>query len=159
MEIAEVLKIVGITSGIVLGIIGAIPQIIQWSKPKPHLVLKYIGFRSLMEENLMKENLKPDDRYRLHLILGNHERFWRRNNDATNVKVECHVIDMNRDQCGGINTISLSKNLPVGENVNKDFIIRPECRKGLNPHTLIVEISCDKGLTIKKEIFFDCYKE
>lgn len=151
MEIAEVLKIVGIISGIVLGIIGAVPQILQWSKPKPHLVLLFADF-----QRLLKENLEPEDRYRLILVIRNDERFGRRNGDATNVRVECHVIDMNRDQLGGIQTKHLSKKLPTGENINTDFVFRPECKEECNPNTLVFEISCDEGQTIKKEILFTC---
>lgn len=151
MNIAEIFKIVGILSGIVLGIIGAVPQIIQWNKPKPHLVLMFVDLKLRMEEGL-----KPDGIYRLKLVLGNDNRFLRRTVDATGVKVEYHVIDMNHEQCGELGTFHLSTKLPIGESVNKDFDFRPECKKGFNPHTLILNIFCDEGQTIKYEIPFDC---
>jgi len=151
MDIAEIFKIVGILFGIVLGIIGAVPQIIQWSKPKPHLVLMFVDLKLRIEKGL-----KPDGIYHLILLLCNDNRFLHRSIDATGVKVEYHVIDMNHEQCGGFGTFSLAKKLPIGESVKREFDFRPECKKMFNPHTLILNISCEEGQKIKSKIPFDC---
>lgn len=92
----------------------------------------------------------------LHIILNNDNILWHRSKDATSVKVECHIIDMNRDQCGNAQTFVLSENLPVGESGNKFFSIQQEgCRKELNPHALVFKIVCKEGRTIKREIPFE----
>jgi hypothetical protein len=150
MDIGTILEIIGIFSGIVLGIIGAAPQIKNWSNPKPQLVLVYYGFR-----RSITDSLKNDYGYHLHLILNNDNILWHRSHEATDVKLECHIIDMNNDQCGDIQTFELSKNLPVGESVNKSLTIRTEeCREELNPHTLVFKITCAEGQTIKRKMPF-----
>lgn len=120
MDIWAILEALGILFGIGLGIIGAAPQIASWVKPKPYLVLMYYDFRCELTESL-----EPDEYY-LHLLLENESLLWHRSHDATDVKVEWRIIDMNRDQCGDIQTFGISKYLPVEESANKRFKIRTE---------------------------------
>jgi hypothetical protein len=150
MDIWAILEVLGILFGIGLGIIGAAPQIIDWSKAKPYLLLVYYNF-----ERPITRDLKVED-YCLHLILNNDSLLWHRSHDATDVKVECHITDMNRDQCGDIQTFEISKCLPVGEGANKRFTIgTEECREELNPHTLVFKIVCKEGRMIERRAPFN----
>ena len=146
MDIAEILKIAGILSGIVLGIIGAVPQIRKWFKPKPHLVLQLVNLKLL----------SPHRMYRLNLVLSNDARFLRRTVDATKVDLEYHVIDANYEQRVGFGTFHLSRKLPIGESVNIAIDFHPSCKEEYNHHPLILTISCEEGQKIKHEISFDC---
>ncbi len=145
--------IIGLAAAIALGLIGAIggiPQIIQWSKPKPHLKLTHISLASVAAKTL-----KADDRYNLHVVLENTRRFLSRSGDTEDLKLEFQVLDMNNQQCGEIQTFSLAQNLPAGEEIDREITVRPAGRPEVNPHTLVLKIISGDGQIIKRKMLYE----
>lgn len=126
----------------IIGVIGGIPQILQWSKPKPHLKIVELKLSRMVNLN-----------YRVHSIIENTKVFWSRNADARDVKAEFIELDKNRVQLRVANTSieNILSGAKAEINADVGIIYRPE----LNPHALILRVTPSEGEKISKQIIFN----
>ncbi|MCW4030365.1 MAG: hypothetical protein NWE92_12055 [Candidatus Bathyarchaeota archaeon] len=137
------IEAIGILFAILWGTIGAIPQIIKWSKPKPRL--------KIIHMELTPENQNACSRYCFSYEIVNESVFWRRPSGATAVKIDVHTMDSNKTQCKEIQSLSVSTYLGGGEKAQNNYLINAFTKKGVNPHTVIFELSCSEGQKVTKK--------
>ena len=129
-----------------LGVVGGVPQVFRWIKPKPHLKIVEVTISKL-----------PDDNYKnqVHLEVANEAKLWTRNGDASNVTLEYFMIDKNGVQCAYAPRELVCAYLLSGTKVQKDteayHVLMPEG----NPYSVIFRVTCNEGGIVKHTVSYD----
>jgi hypothetical protein len=125
-----------------IGIVGGIPQILQWIEPKPHLKI-----------NKAVVAKAPNGTYEFQLEVENTTRKWRRDSDATQIIAELYVMDKDCIQWGIHHNEMLSPFLIAGAKIAKNIRTGSFKQEG-NPHTIIVRVFSKEGATAKHQLSY-----
>jgi len=126
---------------VTIGAIGGIPQIMRWFKPKPNLKISKVFIEK-----------KPDEKINIHLEVKNERKWWRRNQDAKYVEAKWFMMDKDRDQWGGVHSITLTPYLMTDTKISKTLNSAHHFRPEGSPHTIVVLVSCQEGVSSQKII-------
>ena len=129
-----------------LGVVGGIPQIFRWIKPKPHLKIIKATISKLPHDNYT---------YQIHLEIENETKLWRRNGDASNITAEYFMIDKNGVLCASASNQSVSPYLLAGTKVLKDIAAHHSLMPEGNPYSVIFRVTCNEGRTAKQKITYE----
>jgi hypothetical protein len=129
-----------------LGVVGGIPQMSRWIKPKPHLKI----FKATISK-------QPNDnyKYQMHLEIKNEVKLGRRNGDASNVNAEYFVMDKNGVQLASVSNQSVSLYLLAGTRILKDIEAYHSLLPEGNPHSIVFRVTCSEKETAKLKIIYD----
>lgn len=136
---------IGVIVAIIFGVVGTfggIPQLIEWLKPSPHLRL---GKEIVVEMN--------NGRVKVRAKAYNERKLLKRNSDATNVILKLSAIDKNNiliRMTSGYVSACLVPNASTLSDVTFDT---PLNTNG-NPYTILVELRCQEGSTVKQKITY-----
>ena len=130
----------------ILGVLGGIPQLLRQLKPKPRLKITEAQIIKLPEDNY---------KYRVHLMVQNETKFWRRNGDATNVTADYYVIDKNGVQYAAAQGQMLAEYLCAGIKIQKDAEAYHSLVPEGNPYSVILKVTCAEGGRAKKMIPYE----
>jgi hypothetical protein len=130
----------------IIGLLGGVPQLLSWIKPKPHLAIVKATVQRLTGDNY---------RYQVHLEVENQLKFLRRNGDASNVTAEYYMINKDGFQCGGASDQMVCSFLVAGAKILKDseafYSLVPEG----NPYSIVFRVICHEKVAAKKKIAYD----
>jgi hypothetical protein len=129
-----------------LGVVGGMPQIFRWIKPKAHLKIIKAEFSKFPDDNF---------RYQIHLEIENETKLLERNSDASNVTAEYFIIDKNGVQWASASNHSISLYFLAGTKILKDIEVRHSLMPDGNPYTVILRVTCNEGRPTKKKIAYE----
>ena len=129
-----------------LGLVGAVPHLLHWIKPKPHLQIVKSEISRLPEGNF---------KYHIHLEIENQTKWWRKNGDASNVVGEYFVIDKNGVQNSAVLNQAISSYLVAGARIVKDIEGYHSFLPDGNPFLLVFRVTCSERQTAKHEITYE----
>ncbi len=126
----------------VLGLLGGIPQILRWAKPKPHLRITEAKIVRLPNENY---------KFRFHLEIENERVGWKRNGDASDVGYEFYVVDKESVQRGSASAQAVTQLLLAGFKTRKETEVFLSLPPDGNPYTVVFRVTCREGDTFTKK--------
>ena len=130
----------------VIGLLGGIPQIIRWAKPKPHLTINKARVQRVQNDNY---------KHQIHLEVENQTKTFSRNDDATNVTVDYFIINKDNEQCATAQNQTISTYLVAGAksitNIEAYHSLVPEG----NPYSIIFLVRCKEETPTKKKIIYN----
>lgn len=129
----------------ILGLLGGIPQLLRWIKPKPHLKISNVAVLKLPTENY---------KFKLHFEVENELKSWKRCGDASNVTSDYHVVDKESVQRGGAYDQAVSQYLLAGLKISKDTEMYLALMTEGNPYRIIFRVNCKEGYSATKIVPF-----
>jgi hypothetical protein len=134
-----------IASGL-LGVVGGMPQIFRWIKPKAHLKIIKAAISKFPDDNF---------RYQIHLEIENEIKLLERNSDASNVTADYFIIDKNGIQWASGSNQSVSLYFLAGTKILKDIEVRHSLMTDGNPYSVVFRVTCNEGRSTKKKIAYE----
>jgi hypothetical protein len=134
-----------------IGVVGGIPQIIEWLRAKPHLRVNKVDFIK-RKEKISDTNYAYD----IFLEVENHSKWWKKAVDATFVYGECYSMGKDMVQFGTLQNQMVAPFLSAGAKVRKNLNMNQYYfdSKG-SPYTVIIRLWCREGATTKYTTKFD----
>ena len=128
------------------GLLGGIPQMLQWAKPHPCLAIMKAGVQRLPNDNY---------KYQIHLEVENQSKFWRRKGDATNVTADYYMISKDGVQCGAASDQVVASFLVPGARIVKEAEAFHSLVPNGNPYSIVFRVKCQESVTAKKKIVYE----
>jgi hypothetical protein len=129
-----------------IGLVGGVPQILKWIKPKPNLTITKATISRLPEENY---------KYRFHLEVENKKASFRRNGDASNITFDFYVVDKDSVQRGGTFDQVITQYLLAGFKVTKETDVYLSLPPDGNPYTVVFRLVCREGQSAILKVAFE----
>lgn len=134
-----------------IGIVGGIPQIVEWLQAKPHLKINQVNFIK-RKEKISETNYAYD----ITLEVENQSKWWRRAVDATFVYGECYSMGKDSVQFGTLQNQMVVPFLSAGAKAIKKLNMQSYYfDSNQRPYTVIIRLWCSEGATTKYTTEFD----
>ncbi len=142
----ESIELFVVAVSLLFGLLGGVPQIVRWIKPKPTLAIGDAKISRLPDENY---------KYRFHLEVENKKLSFRRNGDASNITFDFYVIDKDGLQRGGTFDQIITQYLLAGITVAKETDVYLSLPPDGNPYTVVFRVVCREGQEAMKKVAFE----
>ena len=129
-----------------LGLLGGIPQMLRWIKPRPHLKITNATVLKIPNENY---------KFQLHFEVENERKSWKRSGAASNVTSDYYVVDKDSVQRGGTYDQAVSQYLLAGLKMLKDTDMYLALTPEGNPYRIVFRVMCKEGYSATKIVAFE----
>ncbi len=142
---ADTFEVIVLVFLAVFSVLGGIPHLFQWLKPKPHLKITSATIEKQSSDNF---------RYDVHMEVENQKRWWNRSSDASNIVGEYFMIDKNGFQWGAVSNQAISSYLLPGTKTVKDIEGYHSLSSEGNPYLVIFRVTCNEKGVAKQRVTY-----